>query len=274
MSVNKKNLPGQLSAVRAILLILAVVLIVILAVIGLYMLNGGSSDDIPLPSDTEDTPFSSFEKIASLLANGKTDDFEKLSIPSVSIEDAFSVLETNTSYYQKCTVTRSNGSSSTVQEKHILRDGEKYNIKTYQDNLLTETLICDGKNICIINEATKSKSVLSVDSSFTVPELASLPDHTKIMELYQSYKENGNESSGELDNCSLSLLRALDMNMLIVNMNFEDTNVTERYYYYLNYGLIYSCDTILSGKTVYSFLTTDFKSDITTLINEDSFKID
>lgn len=274
MPNKKKPLKERLSALRALLLIAAVVFAALLAVVGLYTL--GSMN--PVENGEENNPsydvFDSFDKLSYLFEEGKVSEPENVTLKKLTLEEAFAGYKPRAAYYQEGTVARINGATRTTQKKQILRDGNRCNIKTFEGGNLIETIVCDGKNILVRNEITGMESRLSLSEAFTPFELASIPDHDKISELYEDFlaaKSDKKKSEVDID---LFLLRALDMNMLLINISYNDTGVTEKYYYYLDYGTVYLCDTSVDGKTTYSFTTNSFEADMTDLIKEDSFKID
>ncbi|MBR4296413.1 MAG: hypothetical protein IKT56_06235 [Clostridia bacterium] len=275
---NKKRSIASLidanSAVKALLLIGAVVMAILFAVGGIYLLSMKNSKNNEKDISKNDMSDYFYE-----LIEGNDSDEVDISEPLIidmTLEEAFSFYATQTSYYQECSVKNSDGDGNTlVREKYILRDGDKYNIKTADGDVLLETIICDGENVLIIDEVTGKTSRFVKNDEVRIEELAALPIHSDIVALAEEYRTAENKNDATLSKCTYSLIRGKVSNMLSLNMTYRNSNVSEKYYYYLDYGLIYHCETIVSGvkpATSYSMTTTFFSADISDFVKEDSFK--
>ncbi len=211
-----------------------------------------------------------------LIGEGNENDgfYEDFSSLDTDLGDIFALYEENKSYYHECTVTVFGKDGTKLERsKRILRDGDKYNIRTYNKNTLIETIKCDGKNVVIINETTGKQNKAPL-SEFTVPmELASMPSHENLLSLLKEYGENKENST--LSDASFKLSRSRDMNILEIEIKYKDTEIAEKYLYYLNYGIIYSCESEPAdgGMKAYSMNTTYFDQNITSYISDNSFTV-
>lgn len=259
------------SAARTVFFISAVVMMSILIIVGIYL--------IQLQNDKEQPESSAYDirkDFSDLIAESSESlpVYEEMEIPEMTIEEAFSLYKENSSYYHECTVT-SVGTDGTTHEriKRILRDGENYNIRTYNKNTLIETIKCDGEYILIINETTGKSNRIPLTKDLSPMELASMPSHENLLALLNEYNSADSEDLPALSKCTYSMIRARDMNLLNLIVTYRDTGITERYFYYLNYGIIYHCSSEASGSNAqpYSMSTTYFNQNISDFINEDSF---
>lgn len=277
---NKKRSVASISdansAVKALLLIGTVVMAILFAVGGIYLLGMGNNENNEGDISKTDISDYFYELIDG--NQGPEQDISDPLIIDMTLEEAFSFYATQTSYYQECSVKNSDGDGNTlVQEKYILRDGDKYNVKTAEGDVLLETIICDGENILIIDEVTGKSSRFAKNEDVKIEGLAALPIHSDVIALAEEYRTAEDKKDATLSKCTYSLIRGKGSNMLNLNMTYRDSNVSERYYYYLDYGLIYHCETIVSAAkpvTSYSMTTTFFSEDITDFVKQDSFKTD
>ena len=71
-------------------------------------------------------------------------------------------------------------------------------------------------------------------------ELASMPSHEYLLALLEEYRSDSEGSV--ISSADYELTRTRDMNILEVTIGYRDSSVKESYVYYLNYGIIYSCE--------------------------------
>lgn len=192
----------------------------------------------------------------------------------MDIGQIFSLYKESVSYYHECTVTAFGDNGTKFERvKRVLRDGDKYNIRTYNKNTLIETIKCDGKDVVIINETTGKANKISL-SEFARPiELASMPSHENLLSLLKEYEEN--KENATLSDATFEISRSRDMNVLEIVIKYRASSVVERYRYYLNYGIIYSCESGSdNGETkIYSMNTTYFDRNISNYISDNSFNV-
>lgn len=186
------------------------------------------------------------------------------------LEKAFLLYEVAPRYYRTCTVSHSAGENSYSVRKSILRDGDKYNIKTYRGGSLIETIISDGTSIFVRDETSGDARTLSAES-VNVEEIAGLPNHSRVIDLIKEYGDETVESK-RLSRVSFSMNRALDLNSLVLFLSFEN-GMTERYFYYLDGGFIFHCEKNVSGSQTYAMTTIDFDADISERVKDDTFVI-
>lgn len=257
-------------AARTVLLLGAVAMAVILLIGGIYLVHFGREE--PEPEQPEADLVKDF---AELIASASEDSFEyeEVELPNMTLEEAFSFYSEDTSYYHEVTVSISGTDGSKLERiKRILRDGDKYNITTYNKNTLIETIKCDGETIFVINEITGETNKIPQNEDNSPLELASMPSHENIYGLLEEYRKKENADSSVLSECNYSLLRSRDMNLLELNVKYRDTGMKEKYLYYLNYGVIYLCySEAESGIQPYNMTTTYFNPDISDFVDEDSF---
>lgn len=266
----KKTVSGDgRSVVKAVLLISAVIMAVLLSIGGIYLISISGRQSSKGQS-TPDPEKYFYELIASDAGEKITP--ENMEISDMSLEEAFALYSTAPSYYHECQIAIKDAKGNTLERiKLILRDGEKYSVKTYEGDTLTETIKCDGEKIRITNEITGESSLIDAAGQ-VMEELAGLPSHVYVKSLIAEYNED--PESAELDKVTYSLLRARGQNMLQLSLSFND-GMNEKYFYYLDEGVIYHCETTASvlGKktTVYTMTTTGFETDIGERIGEDPF---
>lgn len=264
MENGRKN--ESYSVLKALLLTFSVALVVLLIFGISFFLDRKDGNDGKKPEET----VNSLTDILDSAAENAV--FEDISLPGISTEEMFSQYEIRETYYQECTVSRGTSENAVKLTKHILRDGKCWNIRTYEGERLKETLICDGVQIFIRNEITGKSAVLTADEKNTPEALAGLPRHADITALADEYR-NDTSGSSRLSKCTYSFYRSSDLNMLMLILNYRGTDVTERYYYYLDYGMIYYCDTVVDGNQTYSMTTSVFNPDITDFRDNNSFVI-
>ena len=258
-------------AMRMVIFIGGAVLIIILIIVGICLLQLRPEEKKPSQGGN------GLSKDFSLLIGEREEDGnfpEKYVDSDMSTEQIFALYEENDSYYHECTVTVFGADGSKFERvKRILRDGDKYNIRTYNKNTLIETIKCDGSNILIINETTGSRNTVPVSDIANPMELASMPSHSNLLSLLTEYEQDKENSF--LEGASFNLSRSRDMNVLEVEVKYRDTAMTEKYSYYLNYGIIHSCESNTEdGKTKsYSMNTTYFDSNISSYISQGSFDV-
>ncbi len=186
------------------------------------------------------------------------------------LEKAFLLYEVTPRYYRTCTVSHSAGENAYSVRKSILRDGDKYNIKTYRGGSLIETIISDGKSIFVRDETSGDARTLSAESA-NVEEIAGLPDHRRVIDLIKEYGDETVENK-RLSRVSYSMNRALDLNSLVLFLSFEN-GMTERYFYYLDGGFIFHCEKNVGTSQTYAMTTIDFDADISERVKDDTFVI-
>lgn len=261
------------SAARTVIFICVAVMAVLLIVSGIYIfrLKSEKKSEQSSPNNAE-KGFS--ELIAEKEQNtDKTESSDEFPLTAFTLEEAFALYSVSDTYYQECTVA-STGADGTKHEriKRVLRDGDKYNITTYNKNTLIETIKCDGENILIINETTGARNKISVSQGVTPMELASMPSHEYLLALLEEYRSDSEGSV--ISSADYELTRTRDMNILEVTIGYRDSSVKESYVYYLNYGIIYSCETAAeNGAKPYSMTTTFVSRSTGDFVTEDSFLI-
>ncbi len=256
---------------RMVIFIGGAVLIIILIIVGICLLQ--------LRPDEKKTgqTGNGLNKDFSLLIGEREDDknfSEEYVNSDMNTEQIFAMYEENNSYYHECTVTVFGADGSKFERvKRILRDGDKYNIRTYNKNTLIETIKCDGKNTVIINETTGNRNTISLSDVAHPMELASMPSHNNLISLLKEY-ENDKENAA-LNDISFNLSRSRDMNILEIEIKYKDTEMVEKYRYYLNYGIIYSCESATEGGKMksYSMNTTYFDNNISSYLSPSSFDV-
>ncbi len=275
MAEKKRNIPSlwdKLSpAMRMVIFIGSAVSVIILIIVGICLLQ--------LKPDEKKTgqTNSNLNKDFSFLIGEREEDalfYEEYSDPDMDIGQIFAFYDENDSYYHECTVTTFGADGSKFERvKRILRDGDKYNIRTYNKNTLIETIKCDGKDVVIINETTGNRNKAPL-SDLTLPmELASMPSHNNLIRLLGKYEKDKENSA--ISDASFDLLRSRDMNILEIMIKYKDTAMAEKYQYYLNYGIIYSCESISADgkRKAYSMNTTYFDRNISSYISDNSFDV-
>ncbi len=276
MADSKKNIGNgdAGSVIRAVLLISAVIMTVIFIMGGIYLagLLGKSNEK------SEDPPENNKYPSDLLIKETYNNEFEEeLPLSDITLKEAFLLYDIRISYYQECTVTTGDADdNSTTLGKRILREGDKFNIRTYNQNSLIETIKCDGENILIINEITGNSTLVS-SREHSVYQLAGLPDHEYIMYLVKEFEESEDKTTTTLSDLKCSLSRERDVNSLTLSLTYGETDLEETYHYNLDDGVIFevSSSLTLSGKTSspYSLESTYFKTDISDFLAQDSFVI-
>ena len=267
-----KNKKENGSAIGALLLIFAVVMLALI-IFGLVYFRQQKKPN-KTPDDVPETEFDLGSDIANLINEAEeTAEFTDIALPELTTEEMFSKYDIRETYYQECTVSHGVGENAYKQTKHILRDGKCWNVRTYEGDKLTETLICDGTTVYVRNEITGKSASYAVGGTNTPEAFASLPDHSRIVALADDYREHSEDKTSELSKCTYSLYRTSDLNMLMLILNYREAGLTERYYYYLDYGMIYHCESSVGGNMTYSMTTTVFSPDITNFVTDSSFTI-
>ncbi len=247
------------------------VLLIVLIIIGICILQLRPKD-----KNTEKLLVGIDEDFSVLIGERDEDQgfYEEYPEIQMDLGKAFTLYEENKTYYHECTVTTVGSDGTRLERiKRILRDGDKYNIRTYNKNTLIETIICDGETVVIINETTEKRNKAPL-SEFTAPmELASMPSHDNLLSLIAEY--DGDKENSILSDASFNISRSRDMNILEINIKYRDTGIEETYLYYLNYGIIYSCNSKSeNGKSSpYVMETTYFNRDISDYISENTFNV-
>lgn len=258
-------------AMRMVIFIGGAVLVIILIIVGICLLQLRPEEKKPSQGGN------GLSKDFSLLIGEREENeifSEKYVDSDMNTEQIFALYEENDSYYQECTVTVFGTDGSKFERvKRILRDGDKYNIRTYNKNTLIETVKCDGSNILIINETTGNRNTVPL-SDITMPmELASMPSHRNILSLLKEYETD--KENAVLESASFNLSRSRDMNILEIEVKYSDTAMVEKYSYYLNYGIIYSCESASEDGKIkaYSMNTTYFDRNISSYISQNTFDV-
>ena len=275
MAEKKKLFKNEISpAMRMVLFVGSAVLVIVLIIAGICLLQlrpnekkqntsgGGLDKDFPSLIGEE------------MIGEGSENEgfYEDFADTDISMGEIFALYEENDSYYQECTVTVFGKDGSKLERsKSILRDGDKYNIRTYNKNTLIETIKCDGKEVLIINEATGNHNKVPLSEHTDPMELASMPNHETLTGLLSSYENEGSV----LSDASFEITRSRDMNILEIKIKYEDTSMVETYRYYLNYGIIYSCESQSEDEKTkaYSMNTTYFDRNISAYISENTFNV-
>lgn len=275
MAEKKKLFKNEISpAMRMVLFVGSAVLVIVLIIAGICLLQlrpnekkqntsgGGLDKDFPSLIGEE------------MIGEGSENEgfYEDFADTDISMGEIFALYEENDSYYQECTVTVfGNDGSKLERSKSILRDGDKYNIRTYNKNTLIETIKCDGKEVLIINEATGNHNKVPLSEHTDPMELASMPNHENLTGLLSSYENEGSV----LSDASFEITRSRDMNILEIKIKYEDTAMVETYRYYLNYGIIYSCESQSEDEKTkaYSMNTTYFDRNISAYVSENTFNV-
>lgn len=260
------------AAAGALLLVLAVITVVLLIFGAVYLINQRNALKEPDIEDITDNEIGS-DFVDLIQEADKNAEFIDIALPELSPEEILSKYEIRETYYQECIVSHGSGENAYSKTLHILRDGKCWNIRTYEKDKLTETLICDGTTIYIRNEITGKSTKYSVSDKNTPEAFASLPDHNRIVSLANDYRNHSNDNTSTLSKCSYSFYRTSDLNMLLLVLNYRETGLTERYYYYLDYGMIYHCESGVSGTSTYTMTTTVFTPDITNFLTNTSFTV-
>lgn len=262
------------SAARTVIFIGVAVMAVLLIVGGIYIYQWKNTEKKPEQGSTNNAEKGFSELIAEKEQNTeKTESSDEFPLTDFTLEEAFALYSVSDTYYQECTVA-STGADGTKHEriKRVLRDGDKYNITTYNKNTLIETIKCDGENILIINETTGARNKISVSQGITPIELASMPSHEHLLALLEEYRSDSEGSV--ISSADYEMTRTRDMNILEVTVEYRNSSVKESYVYYLNYGIIYSCETAAeNGAMPYSMTTTFASRNTEDFITEDSFLI-
>lgn len=260
----------KFTALRAVLIIGISVVLLILSVFGLYFLENRKTNDKD-PSEAVDKEF---QKRAELLLNTVREAKENpnskefIDLDVNSLEEAFVEYPIKDSYYCEYTAIRANGDDKHEQIKQVIKQGNKYNIRTYESEILLETLIFDGKNIYVRNEITGEATSLEDKTEVDACIMAGIPCHEEVLRLTDDYRSNSEEN--ELSRSSYSLLRT-NSNILIVTLRFKETEATHKYYYFLDYGIIYSCDIQLNNRKPYTISVHSFDTDIEKYMDESVF---
>ncbi len=275
MAEKKKLFKYEISpAMRMVLFVGSAVLVIVLIIVGICLLQlrpnekkqntsgGGLDKDFPSLIGEE------------MIGEGSENEgfYEDFADTDISMGEIFALYEENDSYYQECTVTVFGKDGSKLERsKSILRDGDKYNIRTYNKNTLIETIKCDGKEVLIINEATGNHNKVPLSEHTDPMELASMPNHENLTRLLSSYENEGSV----LSDASFEITRSRDMNILEIKIKYEDTSMVETYRYYLNYGIIYSCESQSEDEKTkaYSMNTTYFDRNISAYVSENTFNV-
>lgn len=259
-------------AMRMVIFIGGAVLIIILIIVGICLLQLRPDEKKPSQAGN------GLNKDFSLLIGerNESESFSEEYVDSdMNTEQIFALYEENDSYYHECTVMVFGADGSKFERvKRILRDGDKYNIRTYNKNTLIETIKCDGESTVIINETTGNRNILPL-SDITLPmELASMPSHVNLLSLLKEYVTD--KETAALENATFNLSRSRDMNILEIEIKYKNSGMVEKYEYYLNYGIIYSCESASEdGKTkAYSMNTTYFDRNISSYVSPESFDVD
>ena len=258
-------------AMRMVIFIGGAVLIIILIIVGICLLQ--------LRPDEKKPPQTGIglNKDFSLLIGEREENAvfpEEYVDSDMDIAQIFALYEENDSYYHECTVTFFGADGTKFERvKRILRDGDKYNIRTYNKNTLIETIKCDGENTVIINETTGNRNVAPLSENTLPLELASMPSHYNLLSLLEEYDSDKENSA--LEDVSFDMSRSRDMNILEVKVRYKDNAMVETYQYYLNYGIIYGCESAFEdGKMkAYSMNTTYFDPNISSYISSNSFDV-
>ena len=275
MAEKKNFFKNEISpAMRMVLFVGSAVLVIVLIIAGICLLQlrpnekkqntsgGGLDKDFPSLIGEE------------MIGEGSENEgfYEDFADTDISMGEIFALYEENDSYYQECTVTVfGNDGSKLERSKSILRDGDKYNIRTYNKNTLIETIKCDGKEVLIINEATGNHNKVPLSEHTDPMELASMPNHGNLTGLLSSYENEGSV----LSDASFEITRSRDMNILEIKIKYKDTSMVETYRYYLNYGIIYSCESQSEDEKTkaYSMNTTYFDRNISAYVSENTFNV-
>lgn len=256
----------------AVLLIAAAVGAVMLIVGGMVFFGRLTSGNRDGKSSDEE-----IKNYFSALANGsETPEMTDITLEEFGdledgdLEKAFLLYEVAPKYYRTCTVSHSAGENSYSVKKSILRDGDKYNVKTFRAGSLIETVISDGTRIYVRDEISGDARTLSAQS-VNIEEIAGLPDHGRVTALIKEYRDETAENK-RLSRVSYSMNRALDLNVLVLFLSFEN-GMTERYFYYLDNGFIFHCEKNVGSYQTYSMTTIDFDADISERVKDDTFLI-
>ncbi len=260
----------KFTALRALLIIGISVALLVLSVLGLYFLENRKTTD----KGSSDVGDKEFQKKAELLFNTVREAEENpsskefINLDVISLEEAFTEYPIKDSYYCEYTAIRANGDDKHEQIKQVIKQGNKYNIRTYESEILIETLIFDGESIYVRNEITGETKVFADKTPADACIMAGIPCHEDVLRLTDSYRSSPDDS--ELEKCSYSLFRT-NSNILIVTLRFKETAATHKYYYFLDYGIIYSCDIQANNIKPYTISVHSFDSDIKKYINEGIF---
>lgn len=249
---------------RALLLVAAVICIVVM-IVGLMVLIGRNGSE--RSNGTETASSDSLEGLLDVAEGSGTID---LKLDTDTIEEAFLLYNTAPHYYRTCNISHSYGNTVDTQKKVIIRDGDRCNIKTYRDGVHIETLICDGANIFVRDEILGSERIYSISDGLSPAQLASLPDHERVLSLIKGYQSDSETS--ELSRVTYAFQRTSDLNVLVLTLSFEN-GASEKYYYYLDNGIIYHAEKSISSLKTYSMTTSDFSSDISAYVDENTFTI-
>ena len=262
------------SVVKIVIFLAAVVMAVILLAVGIYVLTL-KKDEPPAPDSSAVK-----DRFSEIIAKGD-DIFEDeiYELPEMTIEEAFPLYQVKDAYYQECEISYSDPYGGvTKRQKQVIRSGEKYNIKTYDGGSLIETIIFDGERALIVDETTGARKLFTPNADVSIFDLAALPDHGRILSLIKEHDDKKEGGNSPLTRYNYRVLSSKVLNILSLVLDYKEGGVSDRYYYYLDYGMIYHCETTVStslGKIPsYSMTTTSFSPTIAHLLTEDLFKIE
>ncbi len=268
-----KNNSGRACAgntAKAILIIgVALVAAAVIALV-IYFSSASGEEDEDIRKNDNRKYFP--ELIADL---GESIFAEDAEIGEVGTKELFDFFKVSESYYAEQTVTRMHtGGGETVRNIRILRDGDKYNVRLYSQNMLLVTVKSDGERVYIMDERTGESNV-SAAKEQSMYSLAGLPDHENILSLVREFEEAEDKSTAELSECNYTLTRGREENVLTLRITYGGSGITEEYCYYLNSGVINRCVSSMpygGGMFDYYKVSTEFfSSDISDYVFDDSF---
>ncbi len=274
-SHNKKSSGDAFAAIKAVLLIGAVIMIVVIIVGMLYFagINKVTDTDDEKDSEQPDNNLYAENILPSSDEPAPKDTDVILDIPG---EEAFLLLDTAKRFYSECRFTTiADGDIRYESTAHMLCDGNLFSFRVYEGKTLVQTVKCDGENILFKNETTGKQRIISAENH-NFYSISGVPYYEDLKLLVSDFLING-ENSELIDfNCSTD--RTGEENLVRASLTYKDSGIVEKYDYNADLGYVSSLTGYISDDNslteYFKFETTFFTVNIENYTQDNSFLVE
>lgn len=166
-------------------------------------------------------------------------------------------------YLHEFSVTYTYGEKSYTRIYSAIRQGDKYNIKVFEEGALVNTIVCDAKNILITDEVTGEQRTLSA-SDLSYEEVTNTVSVDDVINIAINFNGTPSESLyGKVFGCEVLFTRLSSANIASIVIQYDETGKTyDLYSLDLKDGEFLMCESYRESQLFMRMTTKSFSSDI------------